>query len=115
MRLQKDGNALTALLEIAWLLGSWAISFGWLGWIIGFKQLWARQLDIQMHNTYFVLPPWAAALPLFLFTATSSTSMRVTATRFRRRSTLLVFGILAVLWTLFVAYVVVLVKLIRSL
>lgn len=25
------------LSEIAWLLGSWAISFGLLGWLIGYK------------------------------------------------------------------------------
>jgi hypothetical protein len=110
MRLTKESTARNTLIEIAWLLGSWAISFGCLGWLIGFKQLWARQLDVQMHNTYFVLPPWAAALPFFLFLATISTSVRAVATRFRKRSVLIVLGILIVLGTLLVSWAVEILK-----
>ena len=111
MRLKADSYATkNILIEVAWLLGSWAISFGLLGWLIGFKQLGARQLDIQMHNTYFVLPLWAAALPFFTFFATIITSMRAISARFRQRSTLVVLGVLGLLWTLLVSWVVWVVK-----
>jgi hypothetical protein len=102
-----------ALIEIAWLLGSWAISFGLLGWLIGYKQLWVRQLDIQMHNTYFVLPPWAVALPFFAFFATIITGVRAVVLRFRRRSTWLVLAMLGVLWGLLVSWVVWVIKSLR--
>ncbi|GAA4506016.1 hypothetical protein GCM10023172_34710 [Hymenobacter ginsengisoli] len=82
MRWKKTSKSKNTLLEIAWLLGSWAISFGCLGWLIGFKQLWVKQLDIQLHNTYFVVPPWAAAFPFFLISATIITCVRAGMTRF---------------------------------
>ena len=92
------------LVEIAWLLGSWAISFGALGLVFGFNNLWVRQLDIQMHNTYFVLPPWALSLPIFAFFATIVTSMRALKARFRQRTTLIVLVLLGVLWILLASW-----------
>jgi len=93
------------LVEIAWLLGSWAISFGLLGWAIGFNQMGARQLDIQLHNTYFVLPPWALGLPIFAFFATILTSVRAFKTRFRQRATLVVLLLLGMLSILLASWV----------
>jgi hypothetical protein len=110
VRLKVGKNAKIALLEIAWLLGSWAISLGLLGWLIGFNQLWAKQLEIQMHNTYFVLPPWAAAWPFFVFFATIVTSVRALLTRFQRRPMLLVLGVLGLLWALLVSWAVWVIK-----
>ncbi|MGI4737892.1 MAG: hypothetical protein ACRYG7_22215 [Janthinobacterium lividum] len=106
MRLQAAAYAKHALLEIAWLLGSWAISFGLLGWLIGFNHLGARQLDIQLHNTYFVLPPWAVALPFFTLFATSFTSIRAARSRFQQRSTNLVLVGLYLLWVLLLTWAV---------
>jgi len=94
------------LIEIAWLLGSWAISFGLLGWVIGFNKLGASQLDIQMHNTYFVLPPWVVALPFFAFFATIVAGVRAVKARFRQRSTLVVLAMLGLLWALLASWMV---------
>ena len=82
------------LVEIAWLLGSWAISFGLLGWLIGFNQLWVKQLDIQMHNTYFVFGNFHVTVLLFLLVALVVTSARAIAAPLRTRYTWVVLLLL---------------------
>ncbi len=63
-----------------------------------------------MHNTYFVLPPWAVALPFFTLFATLSTGIRAVRSRFRQRSTNLVLVGLGMLWALLLMWAVWVVK-----
>lgn len=70
-----------------------------MGWLLEINPLAFKQLDIQLHNTYFVLPAWAVALPFFILFGAISTSMRAARQHFSQRSTNLVLvgvGLLAV-------------------
>lgn len=110
MPLKAGSYAKIILLEIAWLLGSWAISFGLLGWFIGFKLLGLKQLEIQLHNTYFVMPPWAAALPFLVPVATAVTLVRGAIARFKPASSKIVLGLLSAGWVCLVLLLVMLLK-----
>lgn len=62
------------------------------GLLVGFQALLRPQLDIQLHNTYFVLPPYwlvlALLLPLLL--------LALAGTMLRRRSPRLTYAVLVV-------------------
>ena len=90
----------TAFTEIAWLLGSWAFSWLLLGWLLGYPNLWQPQLDIQMHNTYFVFQPWLFTTLLFIPIATVVTGVRVLAGAFLHFGPNAVLTGLAVVWSL---------------
>jgi len=88
--------------ETGWLLASYLLALMLMGALVGFPQVWRSGLDIQMHNTYFVFPPAAAGLPLFLPVATLVTLSRATRVGFRLISINLVLGLLLILWFLVV-------------
>jgi hypothetical protein len=67
------------IVEAAWLLAYWALAFLFAGWMLGFRHLSQETLDIQMHNTYFVVPGMLAPLPIFLLEATLVTGIRMLA------------------------------------
>jgi hypothetical protein len=94
----------SVLREVAWLLGSWAFSFG-LVWRLGGK--YAGTLDIQMHNTYVVLPVWGLATLIFLVLAPVITSARVLAGRGRHVAASVVLAALSGVWLLIILAVVV--------
>lgn len=50
---------------------------------MGYNYLLRPQLDIQMHNTYFVVPPLLVTTLLFLPIATIITGVRVLGGAFR--------------------------------
>ncbi|GAA4022709.1 hypothetical protein GCM10022409_03120 [Hymenobacter glaciei] len=52
--ISRSGPARIWIRELAWLLGSWAFSWALLNQLLGYKYLWHPELDIQMHNTFFV-------------------------------------------------------------
>jgi hypothetical protein len=86
--------------EIAWLLGSWAFSYVVLGMAVGFNYLAAGPLDIQMHNTYFVLSTGYAVFPIFILVATVVTVVRGVVAGFKHNSIKVVLGLLASVWAL---------------
>ena len=92
------------LLELAWLLGSWAFAFG-LVWRLSGK--YAGTLNIQLHNNYVVLPVWGLATLLFLVLAPVVTSARVLAGRGRRVAASVVLAGLSGVWLLIIIGVVV--------
>lgn len=88
--------------ELAWLFGSWAFSYLLVGVLLGYSSpqgyqlLWVSPLEIQMHNTYFVLDVFSATLPFFLLTALVVTSIRAFRGR-NRRAALVTLGGLGLL------------------
>ena len=86
-----------ALIELAWLLCSWAFSFGLVGWLTG---RYSGTLDIQMHNTYWILPVWLLATLLFLLVAPLITLIRVLQGLLRNRAANWVLGLLGSIWLL---------------
>jgi hypothetical protein len=89
------------LIELAWLTGCFVLSFLATGALVGYQPvLPGGVLDIQMHNTYFVLSWWLALLPLFLAAATPLTLVRAAQARFAQRSTNVVLGALLLVWLL---------------
>ena len=85
--------------ELAWLLGSWAFSWALLSQLFGYNYLWHPQLDIQMHNTYFVIQPLLLTTLLFLPVATLVTGVRVLAGAFRHFGPNAALVTLASIWT----------------
>lgn len=94
-----------ALVEIAWLAGCYALSFPATRVLLGSWVMPWKILDIQMHNTYFVLPGWVGLLPLFLAAATPLTLVRAAQARFAQRSTNVALGALLLVWLLLGALV----------
>jgi len=89
------------ILELAWLAGCLVLSFLATGALVGYQTVSpGGTLDIQMHNTYFVLSWWLMLLPLFLAAATPLTLVRAAQARFAQRSTNAVLGVLALIWLL---------------
>ena len=86
--------------ELGWLAGSYAAAF-WALWALGVRST----LDIQMHNTYFVLSAPVAAVPVFAGLAAIGTAGRLATGHFRTPYTTAVLLGLALLW----AFIVVLV------
>ena len=94
------------LVEIAWLLGSWAISFGLVGAIIGFETFRNDFVTVQLPTQVIArLPPNYLVLPGFLFFATLAAGARAVASRFKRPSTLVVLAGLAVGWGLLLKFI----------
>jgi hypothetical protein len=86
--------------EALWLLGCYALSFLLFGVLSGSWVFWRSTLDIQMHNTYFVISKMQAILPLFWVLALVITSARAIAAPLRTRYTwvvLLVLGTVVIL------------------
>lgn len=96
--------------EIAWLLGSWAISFVLLGLVVGFSRLAAGPLDIQLHNRYFMLSVGYAVFPIFVVVATIVTVVRGALGRFKSNTIKAVLGLLGVVWALLLLVVYTLVQ-----
>lgn len=90
-------------IEIAWLLGSWAISYVLVGILVSYSStldyqlFWPTPLDIQLHNTYFVLGIFEATLPFFLLIALLATSIRVLLGGFRQAATITLGGLVLLL------------------
>ena len=61
------------------------------------------EVDIQMHNTYFVMSTAVATLPLFLVFASAITSLRLLVGVGRNAVTKVVAGTLGVCWFLVVS------------
>ncbi|NML64209.1 hypothetical protein HHL22_03225 [Hymenobacter sp. RP-2-7] len=93
------------LVELAWLAGCYALAIPATRVLLGSWLMPWGILDIQMHNTYFVMPGWTGLLPLFLAAATPLTLVRAAQARFAQRSTNLALGALALLWLLLGALV----------
>ena len=92
------GSARSWTCELAWLLGSWAFSWALLSQLFGYSYLRHPQLDIQLHNTYFVLPPLLLTALVCLPVATLVTGGRVLAGAFRRSDPNAVLVTLASIW-----------------
>ena len=107
MSLKGKRFAKDMLIEIAWLLGSWAISFGIVGLFIGFDALWGGPVAFQepYHNSIMVYPPGYFALPFFLFFATIIAGVRLVASRFKRLSSGLVLTGLGLGWIVLLKFV----------
>ena len=94
------------LIEIAWLLGSWAISFGLVGTFIGFDAFRNNLITVQLPTQDIAtLPPNYLVLPGFLLLATVAAGVRAVASRFRRPATLVVLAGLAVGWGLLLKFI----------
>lgn len=73
----QSGPVRTWFREMAWLLGSWAFSWALLSQLLGYDYLRHPQLDIQLHNAYFVIQPLLLTTLVFLPGATVVTGGRV--------------------------------------
>jgi hypothetical protein len=86
--------------EALWLLGCYLLAFVLVGVLVGSWRFWQGTLDIQMHNTYFVISNMLVTLVLFWVLAVVVTGARAIAAPLRTRYTwvvLLVFGSVVVL------------------
>jgi hypothetical protein len=72
------------------LLGCGVAAITLAGLLVGFEALLQPQLDIQMHNTYFVLPPYWLVLALLL----SLLLLVLAGVMLRRRSPRLTYAML---------------------
>ena len=86
--------------ELAWLVGSYALAFWGVKLLLGYSAHEVNTLDIQMHNTYFVLSVPVLAPPLFLAIASVTTAVRLASGRFRTPYTTAALIGLAGLWLL---------------
>ena len=66
----------------------------------GYHYQWQPQLDIQLHNTYFVVQPLLLTTLLFLPVATVVTGARVLVGAFRHFGANALLVALAIVWTL---------------
>jgi hypothetical protein len=94
------------LVEIAWLLGSWAISFGLVGVLVGFDAFRNSLITVQLPTQDIAtLPPNYLVLPGLLLFATVAAGVRTVASRFKRPTTLAVLAGLAVGWGLLLKFI----------
>ena len=93
------------LIELVWLASCYALAFPATKVLLGGWLMPWNTLDIQMHNTYFVLPGWVGLLPMFLVAATPLTLVRAAQAQFTQRSTNVALGVLAPIWLLLGALV----------
>ncbi|MBJ6109252.1 hypothetical protein JAO73_09530 [Hymenobacter sp. BT523] len=68
-----------------------------MAWLLGFKQLLQPTLEIQMHNTYFIVPGALIPLPFFLLEASLVTGIRMALGRLNDRLVVIIFALLTVL------------------
>ena len=83
---------------MAWLLGSWAFSWALLSQLLGYGYPRQPVLDIQMHNTYFVVQPLLLTTLAMLPMATVVTGVRVLVAAFRHFGPNAVLVALASIW-----------------
>ena len=94
------------LVEIAWLVGSWAISFGLVGVFIGFDAFRNSLITVQLPTQDLAtVPPNYLVLPGFLLFATVAAGVRTVVSRFRRPTTVVVLAGLAVGWGLLLKFI----------
>jgi hypothetical protein len=80
--------------EALWLISCYGVSFLLLGFLIGYRVFLHNPLDIQMHNTYFVISNTLATLPLFVIIALVVASARMIAAPLRTPYTQVVWWLL---------------------
>ncbi|MVN75579.1 hypothetical protein GO988_04495 [Hymenobacter sp. HMF4947] len=97
MKLASKMRGKAVVTELAWLLGSWAFSFAAVGKLFG---KYAGTLDIQLHNTYFVLPVLLLASLLFIVVSPVVTGVRVVVGRGQNVSASIVLALLTGVWLL---------------
>jgi hypothetical protein len=96
--------------EIAWLLGSWAFSYLLVGVLLGYfspqgyRLFWTHPLDVQMHNTYFVLDVFSATLPFFGITSLLVASVRALRGG-SRRAAFITLGSLLIIMLIAAAFI----------
>jgi len=81
--------------EALWLLGCYLLVLMLYGVMAGSWSFWQGTLDIQMHNTYFVISNALATLPFFVVVALVVTSARAIAAPLRTRYTWIVLLLLS--------------------
>ena len=94
--------------ELLWLLSCYLLVFVLYGIMAGSWLFWQSTLDIQMHNTYFVISNTIATLPLFVVVTLVVTSARIIGEPLRTRYTwvlLLLLGAIALLSVLLIALI----------
>ena len=90
--------------ELAWLAGCYVLAGLAMGALLGYRLvLPGGVVDIQLHNTYFVLSWWLVVLPLFLVVASPLTLGRAARGRFARPSTNVALGVLGLGWVFLLA------------
>lgn len=92
--------------EALWLLSCYLLAFLLYGVLIGSWRFWLGTLDIQMHNTYFVISNMQAIVPLFWVLALVVTSARAIAAPLRTRYTWVVLLVLGAVVALLIALIV---------
>ena len=98
---QPKSTRRSILIEIAWLLGSWAFSWLLLGRLWGsLAYLSFRTIEVQQHNNYYVFQPLLLTTLLFLPVATVVTGVRVSVAAFRHLGSNAVLVSLAGIWSL---------------
>ncbi len=91
--------------EALWLLGCYAVAFLLVRVLTGFWVFGQSTLDIQLHNTYFILDNMWAILPLFVPVALAVTGARAIAEPLRTRYTWLVLLLLCGLALLIILFI----------
>ncbi len=92
--------------EALWLLGCYLLSFVLYGVLAGSWLFWQGTLDIQLHNTYFVVSHLQVILVLFWVLALVVTSARAIAAPLRTRYTWVVLLILGLVVALVVLIII---------
>jgi len=96
--------------EVLWLLSCYVLVFVLYGILAGSWLFWQSTLDIQMHNTYFVINNAQATLPLFVVMALVVTSARIIAAPLRTRYTWVVLLLLGTIMGLIIMLILVVAK-----
>ncbi|MBJ6145978.1 hypothetical protein JAO77_21455 [Hymenobacter sp. BT559] len=96
--------------ELLWLLSCYALVMVIYGLLTGIWSIWQGTLDIQMHNTYFVINHALATVPLFVVIAWVVTSARAIVAPLRTRYTWAVLLLLNALMVLIILLIVMIKK-----
>jgi hypothetical protein len=80
-------------IEVAWLVSCYVVAF-----LMVLNLVRNPPLDIQMHNTYFVLSRSYLTTPLFAAIASAATAVRLATSRWRTGYTKVVMIGLILLW-----------------
>ena len=72
------------LIEILWIIGGGVLSIFLTGLFIGFNRLVNPTLEMQLHDTYFVLTPFFVGIPSFLLLNFLLLSIRVFLSKFQK-------------------------------
>jgi len=90
--------------EALWLLSCYALVFVLYGFVAGSWRFWQSTLDIQMHNTYFVISNAQMTVPFFVLAALVVTSARAIAAPLRTPYTWVVLVVLGLVMVLLVGF-----------